>query len=89
MKSKFIYLLNAMERAGQAKSPAVAGYGDKRAKVLNYVELLERDHCIVVAEYQYEPPTMSYGVKWLIDHPLPHGTKLYAARPKWRKRNEP
>ena len=39
---KFIYILNAMENAGQSRSPALNGYGDKRIVVLEYVDSLER-----------------------------------------------
>lgn len=40
-RSKFIYLLNAMERAAQATNPAKAGYGAKRQAVLDYVRRIE------------------------------------------------
>lgn len=39
---KFIYLLNAMERASQSSAPAANGYGAKREAVLKYVEQAEQ-----------------------------------------------
>lgn len=36
--TRFIYLLNAMERAAQAEHPAKEGYAEKRRAVLQYVE---------------------------------------------------
>jgi hypothetical protein len=41
--SAFIYKLNAMENAAQAKNPAKAGYGDKRKAVIEYVAKLETE----------------------------------------------
>lgn len=40
---KFVFLLNAMEAAGWAESPARHDYGGKRALVLDYVARLERE----------------------------------------------
>jgi hypothetical protein len=41
--SAFIYKLNAMENAAQAKNPSKAGYGDKREAVIEYVSKLETE----------------------------------------------
>jgi hypothetical protein len=30
-----------------------------------------------VAEYNYDPANMHYGVHWLVETPIVHGTKLY------------
>lgn len=40
--SQFIYKLNAMEHAGQQPDPHLAGYGEKRVAVLEYVQTLEQ-----------------------------------------------
>jgi hypothetical protein len=40
--SQFIYLLNAFEEASQSDDPARHGYGEKRRKLIEYVERLER-----------------------------------------------
>jgi hypothetical protein len=40
--SPFIYLLNAFEEASQSDDPARHGYGEKRRKLIEYVERLER-----------------------------------------------
>ena len=42
-KTEFDYLLNAMELAGHAERPFAAGYGDKRAALLDHVRALEKD----------------------------------------------
>lgn len=40
--SRFVYLLNAMELAAEEVSPSLAGYGEKRRAVFEYVEDIER-----------------------------------------------
>ena len=41
--TKFDYLLNAMQHAGQEENPAHAGYGDKRRALFEHVRALEKD----------------------------------------------
>ncbi len=43
MATQFDYLLNAMELAGHEPKPFEAGYGDKRAALLDHVRALEKD----------------------------------------------
>jgi hypothetical protein len=39
--TKFDYLLNAMERAGQSHNPHIEGYGDKRRALFAHVRAME------------------------------------------------
>jgi hypothetical protein len=39
--TKFDYLLNAMERAGQSHNPHMEGYGDKRRALFAHVRAME------------------------------------------------
>ena len=51
---KFVYLLNAMENASVQENPSKHGYAGHRAKVLDYVEKLERALAKLQAEHEAE-----------------------------------
>jgi hypothetical protein len=70
-RTQFDYLLNAMERAGQAHNPHMEGYGDKRRALFAYVRDLEAR---AAAPAVQAPEVALWQVRWTNPGNDPHRT---------------
>lgn len=85
---KFIYLLNAMEMAARKPIPSEHGYAGHRAKVLDYVEKLERAAASLsrVAELERETKRLADGLRWYAEghhYDLPDWDSCSGESPNW------